>query len=88
MVAWGDGHYIPYTEFKPSGTNVTFSHAWSTPGDYTIAVKAMDQYGAKSQQASFKLKITKSRAATNPFLLQILEKIINHFPVLRYLFDR
>ena len=88
FVSWGDGQYIPYTEFKPSGTNVTFSHAWSKPGDYTITVKAMDQYGAKGQQSSFNLKITKSRAVTNPFLLQLLEKIIDHFPVLRYLFDR
>ena len=88
MVSWGDGHYEPYTELKPSGTEVIFSHAWRTPGIYTICVKAKDQYGAKSPQASLKLTIAKNRAVTNPVLFQLLEKIIDHFPVLRYLFDR
>jgi hypothetical protein len=86
MVAWGDDFYVPYTEFKPSGTNVTFSHAWSTPGDYTIIAKAMDQYGAKGQQAHLNLKITKSRAVTNPILFQLLEKLMEHFPILARLF--
>jgi hypothetical protein len=76
---------VPYTEFEPSGTNVTFSHAWSTPGDYTIAVKAKDQYGAKGPQSSFKLSITKTRAVYTPFqwflqqypfLFPILQKIL------------
>jgi hypothetical protein len=82
MVSWGDGHYVPYTELKPSGTEVTFSHAWSNGGDYTIIVKAMDQYGAKSPQSSFKLSITKNRAVTNPVLFQLLENLMDHFPLL------
>jgi hypothetical protein len=87
MVAWGDGHYVPYTGPYPPGTEVTFSHAWSNGGDYTIIVKAMDQYGAKSPQSSFKLSITKNRAVTNPVLFQLLENLMDHFPLLERLLD-
>ena len=84
-VYWGDGHYIPYGELYASGEEVTFSHSWSTPGDYTIIVKAMDQYGVKSPQAHLNLKITKSRAVNNPILYQLLEKLIAQFPLLERL---
>jgi hypothetical protein len=87
MVAWGDGQYAPYTELKPSGTEVTFSHAWNEGGEYTITAKAMDQYGAISPQAILNLKITKSRAVTNPILYQLLEKLIAQFPLLELLLN-
>jgi hypothetical protein len=87
MVAWGDGHYVPYSEFKLSGTNVTFSHSWSEGGDYTIIAKAKDHYGAKSPQSSFKLSITKNRAMNTPFL-NFLNTHLNLFPILRILLQR
>jgi hypothetical protein len=46
MVTWGDGHYVPYTEFNPSGQEVTFSHSWNERGDYTVVAKAKDKFGA------------------------------------------
>jgi len=88
MVNWGDGHYIPYDRAYASGEEVTFSHSWSQVGDYTIVAKAKDQYGAKSPQNSFKLSITKNRAVTKPILLQLLEKIMEQFPLLHYLLYR
>ncbi|MCK4902227.1 MAG: hypothetical protein KAS76_02635, partial [Thermoplasmatales archaeon] len=80
------GHYIPYQGPYANGEEVTFSHAWSEAGDYTIIAKAMDQYGAKSPQNTFKLTLTKSRAVTNPILFQLLEKLIAQFPLLERLF--
>ena len=65
-----------------SGEVATFTHAWSTEGEFTIAALSKDGYGAKSSQSSFKITLSKSRAVTNPFLLQILEKIIDNFPIL------
>jgi len=88
MVNWGDGGWIPYTDLMPSGTEVTFSHSWSTPGDYTIIAKAKDQYGAKGPQAHLNLKITKNRAVTNPIIYQLLEKLIAQFPLLDQLLNR
>ena len=87
-VHWGDGLYMPYTGPYASGEEITFSHAWSEGGDYTITAKARDGYEAKSPQNSFKLSITKNRAVTNPVLLQLLEKLMDHFPILRQLLNR
>jgi hypothetical protein len=87
MVAWGDGHYIPYQGPYASGQEVTFSHSWNEGGDYTVVVKAKDKFGAKSPQAFLNLKITKSRAVTNPILFQLLEKLIAQFPLLERLLN-
>jgi len=84
-VFWGDGNYVPWAGPYASGEEATLSHAWNTPGDYTIAVKVMDQYGAKSSQTSFKISITKNKAITNPILFQILKIFMDHFPILERL---
>ncbi|MCK4995592.1 MAG: hypothetical protein KAR55_01785, partial [Thermoplasmatales archaeon] len=87
LVIWGDGHYIPYQGPYANGEEVTFSHAWSEAGDYTIIAKAMDQYGAKSPQNSFRLSITKTRAVYTPFI-KFLQDHPNPFPILRLLLQR
>jgi hypothetical protein len=86
MVFWGDGSYELWTEFKPSGQEITFSHAWSESKVYTMNVRAKDQYEAKGPQASLKISITKNRAIANPIILQILEKLIDQFPFLDMIF--
>ena len=85
MVSWGDGHYEPWTDLKASGEEVTFSHAWSEVGDYTIIARAKDQYGAKSPQNSIKLTITKSRAVNSPFLNFLESHPILYQLLLRFL---
>jgi subtilisin family serine protease len=87
LVSWGDGHYIPYQGPYASGEEATFSHSWSTTGDYTIAVKARDQYGAKGPQSNFRLSITKTRAVYTPFQW-FLQQHLNLFPILRLLIQR
>jgi hypothetical protein len=87
MVAWGDGHYIPYTGPYASGAEATFSHAWGKGGDYTIAAKAKDEYGGKSLQSSFRLSITKTRAVYTPFI-KFLESHLDLFSILRLLLQR
>jgi hypothetical protein len=81
-IHWGDGHYTPYTGPYPSGKEVTFTHSWNEGGDYTIIVKVRDEFGAKSPQNSTKLRITKNRPVTNPVLFQLLENLMDHFPLL------
>ena len=87
-IYWGDGDYTDYGDLCPSGEYVTFSHAYNTAGDFNIAVKARDQYGAKSGQTSFKVKILKNRAITNPILQRIVEQLIAQFPILSRLLTR
>jgi hypothetical protein len=75
-INWGDGNYMPYDGPYSSGEEVTFSHAWNEPDDYSIAVKAKDEFEGESSQTSFKLKISRSKAAINPSLFQFLEKLL------------
>jgi hypothetical protein len=83
-VNWGDGHYISYHGPYASGEELTFSHAWSEEGEYTIIAKAKDEYGAKSQQNSFKLSITKNKVIQNTKFFQFFEQ----FLLLQRLFQR
>jgi len=85
MVIWGDGHIEDYVGPYASGEEATFSHTYSSAGDFNIIAKAQDQYGAKGQQNNFQLTITKNKAVTNPVLLRLLEKIMDQLPILRYL---
>lgn len=80
MVLWGDGHMEDYTGPYASGEEATFSHVWSSAGEFDIIVKAKDQYEAKSPQSQVKLWITKNKAVTNPVFLQLLEKLMDQFP--------
>jgi hypothetical protein len=92
MISWGDGHYEPYTGPYASGEEVIFTHAWSTPGVYTINARAKDQYGVKSPQNSYRLSITKNRGVTNQIILRLQENFMEHLanliPILRLLLQQ
>ena len=77
---------MPYTGPYASGEEVTFSHAWSEPGDYIIIVKVRDMFGATSPRNYIQLSISKSKAITNPVIFQLLENFIDQFPLLARLF--
>lgn len=79
-IAWGDGKVTNWEGPYPANGEAIFSHAYNEPGDYTIAARAMDQYGAKGQQSSFKLKVSVNRASENLLSLRILDYIKEHFP--------
>jgi len=78
---WGDGSYMDYTGPYASGEEATFSHTWTSPGDYNVIVKAQDHLGAKSPQNNLQLSITKNKAVTNSVLIQFLEKLMDLFPL-------
>ncbi len=89
MVLWGDGSYVDYTGPYASGEEATFSHTWTSAGEFNIVVKAQDHFGAKSPQNNLELSITKNKAVTNLVLLRYLEYLTNNypnvFPILRQL---
>jgi len=43
----------------------------------------MDKCGAKSEQTSYSILITKGRTITNPLLYKLIQNIIDRFPILR-----
>ncbi len=85
MVLWGDGNMEDYTGPYASGEEATFSHVWSSVGEFNIIVKAQDHFGAKSPQNNLELSITKNKAVTNPVFLQLLEKLMDRFPFIERL---
>lgn len=85
-IDWGDGNYMPYTGPFSSDEEVTFSHAWSEPDQYTIKVKAKDEYEGESPQSSFKVQISKSRSSINFRFYQLFENLMNrHISIIELL---
>ncbi|MBU0497969.1 MAG: hypothetical protein KKG04_08475 [Candidatus Thermoplasmatota archaeon] len=49
---WGDGTTSGWIGPYPSGTSISMIHAWNTPGDFSIIVKAKDGASAESPWSS------------------------------------
>jgi len=82
-IDWGDGNTMPYSGPYASGEEVTFSHAWSEPDEYTIKVKVKDEYEGQSPQSSLKVKISKNRAFMMVSHFQFLENLlINNYSII------
>lgn len=88
FIYWGDGTYEQYTGPFASGEEVIFKHAWSEPNEYSIGVKVKDGYGGKGPQSSFKVKINKNRAVTNPVIFEFLENLIHRLTIFNLIFER
>jgi len=78
-VSWGDGFFDNWDGPYPSGEEAESYHAWSEAGDYTIIVKAMDQYGQQSAQQQLKIKISKPRSTQFTGISIIFERLLNRF---------
>jgi sugar lactone lactonase YvrE len=65
----GDGVVDEWSGPVAGGTTENRSHKWSTPGTYSVQVKAADEYGAQSAWLSVALVITQGtvRVFPNPF---------------------
>lgn len=87
---WGDDYWFggaagwigPYH----SGEKVTLEKTWVEKGNYTVRVKAADQYGAKSDWATLKIAMPFSYEGPQfPFLEWLFERFPHAFPLLRFL---
>jgi hypothetical protein len=50
--AWGDGDTSLWSSWVPSGSLVSMSHSWSSPGSYDVKAQAKGVYGATSNWSS------------------------------------
>ncbi len=48
-VDFGDGYVTQWSEFVQSGYILTFTHQYSSSGNYTMKIQAKDEYGAESK---------------------------------------
>ena len=53
-----------------SGLELSAKHIYSNKGTYTIKAKAVDEHNALSDESTFKVIITKSKAINKTLILQ------------------
>jgi hypothetical protein len=80
-IYWGNGGGGWDGPYK-SGETIQFEHTWSSQATYTIRVKAKDEFGAESNEATLTVEVRKNKAITNPILLEFLKEIIGNFPLI------
>jgi len=57
LIDWGDGDTTGWKGTFPSQKEVTFSHMWNIPGNYTIKAKCMDELREESEWSSLNISI-------------------------------
>ena len=80
-IDWDDGTYEEWTDFYPSGEEITRSHAYDFTGDFIIRAIAGDIHGLVGPEGWFWVRIWLSRQMINPIFFQFLERfpILNRF---------
>ena len=83
---WGDGNNSGWIGPFASGETVCVNYTWAAKGTYQIKVKAKDTNGQESPWSDpLSVTIPRNRAIVNSFLLRLLQKLANYFPVLKNL---
>jgi len=86
MFDWGDGEFSGWIGPYNPGAEASASHTWTEQGDYEIRVKAKDDHGVQSEWSDpLPITMPKGKSYINPILLEILEKILERFPLLQQL---
>ena len=65
-----------------SGEEYVIGHTWSSPGDYTVRVKAKDSQGLESDWGSLEVSMPKSM---NFVRINLFEKLVERFPIFKNL---
>ena len=84
-IDWGDGSLKKWFGPYKSGEEARINHTYTKTGDYEIKAKAKDIYGAESDWATFKLTIPRDRMTISSLFLQLLERYLNTFIIVKYL---
>jgi hypothetical protein len=83
LFEWGDGEFSGWVGSYNSGATAQASHTWTEEGEYEIRVKAKDDHGVQSEWSDpLPISMPKSNEFINSILLQILEKLMERFPLL------
>lgn len=85
-ILWNDGSTSNWLGLYSSGEEIKVSHRWNIEGEYEIIARASDKYGSLSDWSyPLKIKITKYRLVDNHLLGNIIELLLNSFPLLKSL---
>jgi hypothetical protein len=84
-IDWGDGVIEYWFGPKNSSQPVIFSHKFKDTGSITIKTKAKDTLDEVSAENILNVFVLKNRAESKPFFLQLLNRLVDSFPVLKQL---
>ena len=80
---WDDGNNSGWVGPFNSCETACANYTWTAKGTYQIKVKAKDTDGQESPWSDpLSVTIPRNRASINSFLLRLLQKLANYFPVL------
>jgi parallel beta-helix repeat protein len=80
-VDWGDNSNNKW--IGPTTAPVTLGHTWSVKGTFTVKAKIKDSNGAESEWGLLEVTMPRNRG----IILNLFEKIINQFPLLKTIFN-
>ena len=83
-VEWGDDSVDGWAGPYESGVSITVSHVWDEQDTYVIRAKSKDTYNVESDSAELELVMVKQKTS-NFFLIPLLERLIERFPLLKHL---
>jgi len=81
-IEWGDGEFEEWLGPHDSGEEIMVNHIWDETGDYTVRAKVKDEQGAESYWGVLQISMPKIRRTVNPFLIEIMMKLMDFFPFL------
>lgn len=80
---WDDGTLSKWVGPYESGQTAAASHTWLFQGTYAIKVQARDEHYAVSVWSDpYSITMPKNKVLSNTFILQLLEILIERFPLL------
>jgi hypothetical protein len=85
IIEWGDGNSTE-TDYYEACTPIEVCHTYSTEGTFIITAIAEDTKEARSDVSTLEVKIPRSRSVHHPIIINIFERLINIFPILKELF--
>jgi hypothetical protein len=85
---WGDGEFSTWIGPYNSGSTASASYTWTKKGDYQVRVRAKDDHGVQSEWSdTLDITMPKGYIPINSILLEILEKLMERFPLLEQIFE-
>jgi subtilisin family serine protease len=83
-ISWGDGTW-EWTDYYPSGEDVTINHVYNKKGDYSVVSLAMNTNGNIGPWGTLDISMSKAKfkETINPWF----ERLTEQLPILGYLID-
>lgn len=81
-VDWGDETNTGWLGPYAAGTEITVNHTWTVVKNYQIKAKAKDIMGDECEWSYHSMNLPRAKIIRNPIILELLERILNAFPIL------